>query len=329
MGQQFRIQRKIATLPVVAGQAATYDLPRGYDFETIYMRITGTVQVTTGATSVRAEAPAQAISRVELIADGRNTLFSAPFWYTCLARYDRDQTQNGARYTTPPSAATAATYTVEAGGTVDFLTPDGERPKDSNFRTNGLQLWQIRLTFGQAIDMFVPGAGVANFTGTLNVEIYTSEMVELADPVSGAMTTPNSLVKVSFQEIAVPTSNVNQEVRLPAGNLIKSVVLRLEGGTTAGEPGTASLNNLQAFSGVDIRLNLSGAALRMKNNNDFGYVIPGYYIADFTRSGALTARLTELWDVTKQAEPKISMDVVGGASVKAQVVVREYLGLAS
>jgi hypothetical protein len=87
------------------------------------------------------------------------------------------------------------------------------------------------------------------------------------------------------------------------------------------------LNNLQLFSGVDVRLNMSGGALRMKNNNDFGYVQPGYYVADVARNGAVCARLSELWDVTRQAEPKVAMNVTGGANGKAQLVVREYIGL--
>lgn len=326
--RQFRIQRKIATIPVVAGGFNTVDLPRGYDYETVYLRLYGGVQVTTlFAGGVRAEAPCQAISRVEVIADGRNTLHSAPMWFDTLARYDRRQNQQGARYTTPPSAASVATYQVEANASIDFMTPDGIRSKDSNLTTGGYQLFQIRLTFGNPADLFGPGAGAAVFNN-LNLDISSSEMVELPDPQTGARTLPITAKKVSYQELAVPSSNVNQEVRLPAGNLIKSVVARMEGSVTAGEPSVAMLNNFQAFSGVDVRMNLSGPQLRSKNNNDFGYVFPGYYIFDATSNGSPDARLTELWDVTNQAEPKVAFDIVGGTNNKCQVVVTEYLALA-
>lgn len=325
MGQQFRIQRTVGNYPVSSGGALTIDLPRGYDYEALILRINGQLQVTALATSVRAEAPCQAVSRVEVIADGRNTLFSAPFWYAAFGSYDRTLLESGARVTTPPSGVGVASYNVEAIGTIDFQTVDGERPKDTNFRTSGLQLFQLRMTYGQPGDSFV--GGTVTFGTGLNVEVNTSEMVELPD-ANGAVTTPNALSKVSYQEIALPTSNVNQEVRLPAGNLIKSVMIRTEGLTTAGEPGTNILNNVQAFSGVDVRLRMSSASLRAKNNADLGYILPGYYIADFTRNGSPTARLSEVWDVTRQAEPKVSLDVTGGASVKAQVVTRELLGLA-
>lgn len=326
MAQQFRIKRTYATVAIVAGGFATIDLPRGYDYESIHVRAYGTVQVTTAATSVRAEAPVQCISRCEVVADGRNTLYSAPFWFATLGKYDRsNMLESGARVLTPPTAATAASYPFEANGVIDLMTPDGERAKDSNFRTDGLQLFQLRLTFGNPIDMFVPGAGVAVYT-TANVEISTVELVELPD-VNGNRTSPVALKKVSFQELGVPTTNANQEIRLPAGNMIKSVVVRTEGASTAGEPSAASLNSLRVFSGVDVRVNSLAAAIRGQNNNDFGQLTAGYYIADLSRNGATTAKLSELWDVTRQAEPKISMDITGGANVKAQVVVTEYLAL--
>jgi len=325
VSKQFRIKRTYSSIPVVAGGFATIDLPRGYDYESIHIRLTGSVQVTTLATAVRAEAPCQAIARVEVVADGRNTLYSAPFWACVLGKYDRpSMLESGARVTTPPSGVAVATYAIEALGVVDFMTPDGERAKDSNFRTDGLQLFQLRLTFGNPGDLFV--GGVAAFVAGLAVEVTTVEMVELPD-AKGERTTPMALKKVSFQEIAVPTTNANQEIRIPAGNMIKSVLLRTEGGVTAGEPGATVLNNLQVFSGVDVRANIKAGSIRGQNNNDYGQLTPGYYIVDLARNGSGTARLSELWDVTNQAEPKISMDITGGANVKAQVVTTEYLAL--
>lgn len=326
MSQQFRIKRTYATIAAVAGAFATIDLPRGYDYESIHVRAYGTVNVTAAATSVRVEAPCQIIPRIELVADGRNTLFSAPMWFASLAKYDRpNMLESGARVVTAPTAASIAAYPFEVNGVIDLATVDGERPKDSNFRTDGLQLFQLRLTFGQALDMFVPGAGVAAFTA-FNVEVSTVEMVEIPD-ANGQRTTPVALKKVSYQELAVPTSNANQEVRLPAGNMIKSLVVRTDGITTAGEPTTAALNRAQIFSGVDVRINQLAGAIRGQNNNDFGQLTAGYYVFELSRSGAPTARLSELWDVTRQAEPKISMDITGGANVKAQAVVTEYLAI--
>jgi hypothetical protein len=326
MGKQFRIRRTLQVVALVTSGAYTLDLPRGYDFESVYLRLFGTITNSAVGTAVRAEAPAQAISRVEVVADGRNTIYSAPFWYAVFGNYARSgMLESGARYATPPSGTAAAAYTVEALGVVDFATMDGERPKDTNFRTSGLQLLQMRLTFGNPADMWTNAPALTGHT--LGVEVSTSEVVELKDE-AGNVTTPTALAKTSFQEFALTVTNANQELRLPAGNMIKGITLRTEGAVTAGEPATTQLQNVTAASGVDVRQNLSAGALRAMNNNDMGYVVPGYYHLDFTRNGGPQARLSELWDVTNQAEPKVSMSVTGFANGKGQIVVREYLGLA-
>lgn len=326
--QQFRIKRTYSTVAMVAGGFVTLDLPRGYDYESIHVRLYGTIQVTGAYTAVRAEAPTQLIPRLELIADGRNTLHSAPFWFSTLGKYDRSSMrETGARVVTPPTGFGVATYSVEANGVIDLMTPDGERPKDSNFRTDGLQLFQLRISFGNFADIFT-GAGTVAGATAINVEISTVEMVELPD-AAGKRTSPVALKKVSFQELTVPSTNANQEVRLPAGNMIKSVVLRIEGNPTAGEPTALNLNRLQVFSGVDVRANQTGNSIRAQNNNDYGQLSAGYYVVDLARNGSGNAKLSELWDVTRQAEPKISMDIVGGAAVKAQAVITEYLALSS
>lgn len=322
MAKQYRVIRKVASVPFVAGSFATVDLPRDYDYESIFFRINGSLQVTGAATSVRAEAPCQLVQRVEVIADGKNNIFSAPFWFAALGSYDRSLLQNGARVTIPPSAASIGTYAVEAIGSADLMASDSVRPKDSNFRSSGLSLFQCRLTFGQPGDAFVGGTVVVS--GTMYVDIFVQQLVEIADP-QGQVTTPVALKKVSFQEIALPSSNANQEIRLPAGNYVKSCLIRTEGSVTAGEPSVAVLNNLQLTAGVDVRFNLAGTQLRAKNNADYGYMPTGYYVADVTSKGSAATNLTDLWDVTGASEPKVIVDVTGGANVKLQAVVTEFI----
>jgi Tfp pilus assembly protein PilW len=195
------------------------------------------------------------------------------------------------------------------------------RPKDYNFRSAGLSLFQLRMSFGQPGDCFVGGTVVFN---NMFVDVYVQQMVEIPD-ATGAITSPIALKKISYQELALLSSNANQDIRLPAGNNIKSVVMRTDGSTTAGEPSVAVLNNVILGAGVDVRLNLSAAQLRAKNNQDYGLITAGYYIADLTTKADAPVNLTDLWDVTGAAEPKLTLDVTGGANVKMQAVVTEYI----
>jgi hypothetical protein len=258
-----------------------------------------------------------------VIADGKNNIFSAPFWFAALGNYGRNGIEYNARSLTPPSGFAIATYQVEALGTIDLMTCDSVRPKDSNFRSSGLSLFQLRMTFGQALDSFVPGAGVAVFS-SMYVDVFVQQLVEVPD-AQGQMSMPVALKKVSYQEIGLTSSNANQEIRLPAGNLIRSVVVRTEGSVTAGEPSTGILNNAQLAAGVDVRFNLSGANIRMKNNQDYGLVPSGLYVLDLTSKGAAPINLTDLWDVTGAAEPKLIADVTGAANNKLQAVITEYI----
>jgi hypothetical protein len=323
--KQYRLQRKIASMAVVAGGFGLQDLPRAYDYESLFMRVNGSVQVSVAnATSVRAEAPCQWVPRVEVIADGRNTLFSAPFWFASLGKYTRSLPASGARATTPPTSPNVATYAVEAIGVVDFMTEDGARVKDSNFRTSALSLFQLRLTYGNPQDIFVQGGATIAFSGVPQVDVFSSELVEL--PASdGSYSNPKALKKVSYQQIAVAANNSALKLNLPAGNLIKSAFYRAEGLTAAGEPSAGVFNNIILQSGVDVRVNLGAANLRAKNNADYGQLTAGYYVGDVTSTGEGRIKLSDLWDVTGQAQPDTTMDVNGGATVNIQVVVTEYI----
>lgn len=319
---QYRAIRKIQTVAVVSGGFATIDLPRDYDYETIGIRLYGGLQVTVLATSVRAENPCQAIARVELLVDGKNNNYNAPFWFSVLGNVDRQSIESGARAVTPASGVAVATYQVEALGFLDLATINGENPKDSNFRSAGLALNQLRLTFGAAGDCFV--GGTVAFSN-MNVDIWAVQMVELPDPADGSYYVPGALKKVSFQENAHASSNANFEYRLPAGNFIRSVLTRAAGAVTAGEPSAAVVNNMILQSGLDVRFNLQGANVRHRNNGDYGQLTTGYYVADMIRNGGGAMRLSELWDVTGQTEPKLILDVTGGANVVTQAVTTEYI----
>lgn len=324
MATQYRVLRKIATIPVVAGQFDTRDLPIDYDYEAIGLRLSGTLNVTAGATSVRAEAPLQLVPRVEITADGKNTLVSAPMWYGSLGNFLRRAHDENARATTPPSGVAIAAYAVEAHAVFDFIQPDAARPKDTAFRSRGLSLFQLRLTFGNPGDPFV--GGTVAFTGTPTVDVYALQIVEEIGADGKFIDSPAGLTKVSYQEQSIPATNANFEVDLPAGNLIRSVMVRTEGDPTAGEPSALVLNNLALQNGIDVRVNMAGSSLRGLNNMQYGKLTAGYYIADFMSQGQGGQNLMgNLWSVQNRAQPKAIMDVVGGGNRKLQVVTKEII----
>lgn len=302
MAQQNRIRRRAFQVPYTPNGSVTVDLPRGYDYESMLVRLAGSIVVSTAYAGILAEAPTQLIKRIEIIADGKNTIASLPFNFLVNGNFQR--TRSGVM--TAPTAATAATYAVAAEGVLDFATVDGLRPKDSNFRTAGLSLLQMRFTFGNPGDVFY-GAGAAT-ASNINIDVVLAEMVEYADPKSGKVTTPIALLKRAYQDITVASANANQQIILPVGNLMRGVVIRTE---QDGVPLESILNNVQLASGVDVRLNVPAADLKAINKLDYGQAIPtGFYVADLMSGGAQTgAKLSDAWDLTSASEAKLILDV--------------------
>ena len=325
MAKQYTLFRKIGTAQVIAGGFIAVDLPRDHDYNAVFLRLSGTANVTVIATSVRAEAPLQWVQRIQVIAEGKNLVQNAPAWFYSTGNVYRKAKDSGGRATTPPTGVAVATYPVEAGMFVDFATMDTIVPKDSNFRSYGLSLFQLQMQFGNPGDIFV--GGTVSFSGVPTVEVFSANVVEERDAQSGKyIDSPKFVKKISFQELSAVNTNAGLEARLPAGNLVRSCFIRTEGFTTAGEPQVGTLNNVTLQNSNDVRLNLTSPQLRMMNNAFFGQVQAGYYTADMVRTGGEGNNfLANLWDVGGASEPKAILDVTGSANGKVQVVTTEYI----
>ena len=263
---QYTIKRKIPAQAIVENGQPSFDIPRGYDIAAIGLRLFANVQVTTNGTAVRAEAPAQLIKRVELTADGKNTIASFPMVLLNRGNPYRRGGQLGSL--TPPTAATVATYPVMASGFLDQQLVDGIRAKDSNLRTEGMSALSMRLTYGAANDLFTGGVVslVVAASGFVNTWLY--EYVEL-QASDGSRASPLYLLKRSYQDLAFASSNANLDIPLPVGNVMRGVVLRGEGAVTIQEPSDAVINNVILRSNQDVRLNIPYLDLREANKMDY------------------------------------------------------------
>lgn len=329
MGQQYRIKRRTHQIALTENNVTTLDLPRGYDLESLMLQVTGVANVTTAGAAVRALAPTQLIKRVELIADGKNTIASVPGW-SLVKNFGRDQFG----LMTPPTGFAIAAYNVEFFGVLDQALIDGIRPKDSNLRTSGMSLLQLRITTGALTDMFT-GAPAGSMT-TFSLNVGTVETIELPD-AKGEVTSPLYLQKRSYQDIAIPATNANQQVVLPIGNALRGVLLLA---TVNGEPSNAVLNNLQLASGVDVRVNMPASMMQRLNSTDYSpngilsniglvadsSLLPtGFYFIDLMGNGPHAVAVTNAWDLSKASEAKMVLDVNGGAGYQITAVTTEFI----
>lgn len=329
MGQQYRIKRRTHSVNLAENNVVTLDLPRGYDIESIYFDMTGTANYTVAGAAVRAMAPCQLIKRVELVADGKNTIASIPGW-ALVKNFGREQ--HGMMIA--PTAAAIAAYAVAMFGTLDQCLVDGIRPKDSNLRTSGMSLLQLRITTGAAIDLLT-GAPAGTMTA-FALEVGTCETIELP-AADGVVTSPLYLQKRSYQDIAIPASNANQQIVLPIGNALRGCMILA---TVAGEPSNAVVNNVQLASGVDVRVNMPARMLQRANAVDYPPIgilaasatwqsnslnPTGLYVVDLMANGPRDVSVTNAWDLSRASEAKMILDVTGGATTQLTIVTNEFI----
>src|SRR5262249_49328897 len=153
-------------------------LPRNYDLESIYVTITGTVNYPAAlvAACVRSDAPFGLFTRVEVVAEGRQTIFSVPGYILAMANERRhrrptyrerfesfsNMQQPPLVYTSPTTTMPVSTSVAFAGTlAIDFQNIGGYRPKDTNFRTGGLQTFDLKLTLGDLPSLFYGAAASA------------------------------------------------------------------------------------------------------------------------------------------------------------------------
>jgi hypothetical protein len=317
---QYTIKRKIPQVAIVENGQPSFDIPRGYDIASIGIRLNCNVQVTVTGAAVRAEAPAQLIRRVELTADGKNTICSFPLALLNRANPYRRGGQLGSLV--PPSGFGVATYTnVSASGFLDQQLVDGIRAKDSNLRTEGMSALSMRFSFGAANDLFTgtPTALIVAATGLVNTWLY--EYIELA-AADGSRATPLFLIKRSYQDYAFAASNANLDIALPVGNVMRGVILRAEGAVTAQEPSDAVINNVILRSNQDVRLNLPYLDLREANKMDYSpSTLPvGIAHADMMAMGSEAGtHAADGWDLTGATQATLTLDVTGATNTKVTI----------
>ncbi len=329
MGMSKRLKRTISIVPFVENAAPLFDVPRNYDFEAIYARLFGNINVTTLFTTVLSEAPLQLVTRQELTLNGQTQVYSKP-WYLAHKNFFRSQLG----LILAPSAAAVASYPVEASVVFDNQIIDGIRPKDSNLRSAGLSLFQMKTSMGPTAGAFT-GAGVSAPVGMF-IDFNSNEIQEFAD-AKGLVTSPLFLQKRTWLQYNPASASSALKIVLPVGNYMRGVIFRT---TNLGAPSDAVINNVILNSGTDVRLNTPWLDLRRANGLDYESLIVavgsptvvGFAVADLIESGASRSgvRATEAWDLTDPtvtSEASVTLNVNGGAGFQIDMEVIEYVKL--
>lgn len=317
MSHQIRTQNFIQSVPYVPGGIATIQLPRMSDVETYLLDLVGTFTYPPGATgSLRTLGPQALISRVELIADGKTTILSAPGWAFGVASDRTFEGGGGGSYMqmTPPAANAIGTLQTQLY--VDLMQFDGVKPKESNLRARNLSILEMKITFAPWTECFTDAASVPTVFN-VNLFIDANYCTELKPEESA----PAFLVKRTSQIIGAESSNSAHQVRLPSGNIIRSVKFYTHINGVATD---SILQDITASNGIDTRAVMSARAARVRMR---GYRAPqvGFLEIDFARQTRGDVLISNAWAVPSPSEPILTLNYVGGSGRRIEMVITEIM----
>jgi len=360
-GFQQRIKRIIQQQQIVSSNQLTFQLPRNYDIETVYVNIQGSITYPAALTNnaIRSDAPFGYMTRVEVIAEGRQTLFSVPGYILGMMNVRRHKRPTyrervetygqhqsyPLQYVAPTSAMTVSTTQTWAGTIcIDFQNIAGIRPKDTNLRSGGLQTLDLKITFGDITTFFYglagaptatpfaapnPAAQPSLATYTLTPGLCTvaiSEIQELADK-SGKISSPTWVQRWTHQDANVAGAQANFQLLLPTDNFVGAVMLCTK---IAGESVDGVLSNIYLRRGIDVRYNLPvGTIQQAISNLDYDwYLSPGFYVADLVGVGQSQIKIAESWNLQGGADTRVAVDTLSGnAFTNLGVTTVEYIPL--
>lgn len=372
MAGQQRIKRFVQQQAFVSnGQMIFANLPRNYDIEGYGIRISGSITTpvalpagsNTFKPALRTDSPFGLIARVDLVAEGRTTIFSVPgyvlgianvwrrrMWYSPMDAntFGQAQTPGLVRNAATATTALSENATLNFVGTLflDLQTVNGLRAKDSIFRTGGLQTLELRLqTSDQTALFYQPGATLlttpfsapaigatlaatlaANVTlGATTVEVFECELQELVNP-GEAVPQPGFVKRWSHQDVPIAAANQNLEVQIPTDNFVQAIILSARIGN---EGSDTIITNAQLKRGVDVRLNLTGQEIIALNERDYSHPrFAGEYILDVMTSGAVYDKIADAWNLQGGADTRVALAVQNpGANVVVGVTTLEYIPL--
>lgn len=216
------LKRRLGDLAYTsAGSVSTLQLPRNFNYRSLICRLAGSVIVSggSGAGAPHVYGAYRAISKIEVIANGRDTLISvAPEHLQILNTIDYG--------TVPvflnPTNDSAATYSFNCSFIVPFEVRRSVRPIDTLLPSAGLSTLDLKVTWGAGADMFT---GSVDFTSAA-IQTTTTLSVQSFEEL-GALPGAVSVSKMyTMTRVLSAAANSNYQVQISVGNLYRGFLVQ-------------------------------------------------------------------------------------------------------
>lgn len=216
------LKRRLGDLAYTSsGSISTLQLPRNFNYRALLCRLAGSVIVSggSGAGAPHVYGAYRAISKIEVIANGRDTIISiAPEHLQILNTIDYGTVP----VFTNPTNDSAATYSFNCSFIVPFETHRSIRPVDTLLPSAGLSTLDLKVTWGAGADMFT---GSVDFTSAA-IQTSTTLSVQSFEEI-GALPGAVSVSKIyTMTRVLTASANSNYQVQVSVGNLYRGFLVQ-------------------------------------------------------------------------------------------------------
>lgn len=290
LGSRFRsVRLGIGNIPFDSLNTRSIEIPKGLLNKGMTIRLSGSLTVAVAnAAAVFSEAPLGLIRKLEIVADGNRTLWTA----------DGRELYNLASFMrrvpgelTPPSnliGTNAFAVTIQ----LDQEAIQMVHPPDSYFDPRLFERTELRITWGAATDIATAGGG-----GTIAIAAGCIADIQAQQTTEGVDRIMFDKI-VTFDERDVAATNPSFVVPVPRTGLLAQCLVRTTRDAGAGA-GPVPVNNI--INSVAVRSentvkhseNLLAGTLREWNRIDYQQPASkaGYLFLDFTEDGQISTAL--------------------------------------
>lgn len=299
LGTRYRtVVHTAPSVPFSALNVQSVELPKGFLYKTIAVRLRGEYDGTAGSAFVGYESPLAILRKIEIIADGRKILVSA----SGRDLYRLSQIMHGkAGELIPPATATAANQPFSASFLIDLEAVRMAMTNDSLFDPNPYEKIELRVTWGGPLDLATVGAG-----STIDAANTFLDVQVLETTVGANLILFNKLI--SFDEQPITASSSALRIRVPRSGLLHAILFRqerdnaavddiinritLQSDNTFNHADSLDWDQLRHRNTIEYQLETHNTAAAAVPPNYTGVV--GYAYLDVTEDGLMSSALNTL-----------------------------------
>lgn len=293
IGQRYRrVDAATSSISMSPGNTVSTELQRSLLGRYLTCRLNGTINYS-GATTVLAEGPPLTIARLELIADGRKTLWSA----SGPSLFRLSHILRGKQGEFVPITTATGPQSFSSSFLIDLHAQRMVSPIDSYFDPRIYEKVELRVTWAAATAMGTGGTLASGYSGTLDITYQQTAIG--ADRVAF-----NKIVTTDIVQPGAATTAFTQ--RVSRIGLLSGVLIRAL--TAGGVPSDTMVNKLSLRSDNNFLHydNITFKMLQVRNAMEYQIDIPGaaanasgvmpvgYAFVDLTEDGMIASALNAL-----------------------------------